>query len=99
MQATSDDTPAGAPRVTAPSPVAPQAPSPSSGLRGRFAELFPAGSLRARFARGAFWSLIGAAVSQGLGMFAEVVVARRLGKTTFGELGMIESTVGLFGVF
>lgn len=30
---------------------------------------------------------------------ASVLVARLLGKTVFGELGMVQSTVGMFGVF
>ena len=56
-------------------------------------------SLRARFARGALWSLLGALTSQGLGLAASVVTARLLGKEEFGALGMIQSTVGMLGVF
>jgi O-antigen/teichoic acid export membrane protein len=56
------------------------------------------GSLRVRFAKGAIWSLIGTLVSQGLSLLAAVVTARFLGKTGFGELGMINSTVGMFGL-
>ena len=52
-----------------------------------------------RLARGAFWSLAGAVISRGLMLVASIVVARMLGKTGFGELGMIQSTVGMFGVF
>lgn len=55
-------------------------------------------SLGARFARGAVWSLIGTVVSQGLGLAASIVTARLLGKSGFGELGMINSTVGVFGM-
>lgn len=55
-------------------------------------------SLGSRFARGAVWSLIGTVVSQGLGLAASVVTARLLGKSGFGELGMINSTVGVFGM-
>lgn len=63
------------------------------------ASLLPAAaSLRARFARGAIWSLIGTLVSQGLTLVASVVTARLLGKSEFGELGMINSTVGVFGM-
>jgi O-antigen/teichoic acid export membrane protein len=60
---------------------------------------FPPGSLGERFARGAAWSLIGIVISQGLGLAASVVTARLLGKVGFGELGMIRSTVGMFGIF
>ncbi len=52
-----------------------------------------------RLARGMFWSMAGAVISRGLMFSAWVLVARMLGKTGFGELGMIQSTVGMFGVF
>jgi len=43
--------------------------------------------------------MAGAVISRGLMLCASVLVARMLGKTGFGELGMIRSTVGMFGVF
>lgn len=52
-----------------------------------------------RLARGVFWSMAGAVISRGLMLCATVLVARMLGKTVYGELGMIQSTVGMFGVF
>jgi O-antigen/teichoic acid export membrane protein len=52
-----------------------------------------------RLARGAFWSLAGTAISRALGLCASIIVARILGKSIFGELGMIQSTVGMFGAF
>ncbi len=52
-----------------------------------------------RLAKGAFWSIVGAVISRGLMLVASVLVARMLGKTGYGELGMIQSTVGMFGVF
>jgi O-antigen/teichoic acid export membrane protein len=68
-------------------------------VRARIVAALDAGSLRARFAKGAFWSLIGAAIAQGLTLLASIVTARLLGKVSFGELGMVQSTVGMFGVF
>jgi O-antigen/teichoic acid export membrane protein len=62
-------------------------------------ELMPSGSLRARFTLGVFWSLAGAVISRGFTLGASIVCARFLGKTGFGELGMIQSTVGTFGIF
>jgi O-antigen/teichoic acid export membrane protein len=62
-------------------------------------ELMPAGSLRARFTTGVFWSLAGAVISRGFTLVASIVCARFLGKTGFGELGMVQSTVGTFGIF
>ena len=52
-----------------------------------------------RLAKGVFWSMAGAVISRGLMLAAGVCVARMLGKTGYGELGMIQSTVGMFGVF
>jgi O-antigen/teichoic acid export membrane protein len=58
----------------------------------------PPASVRARFAVGAFWSLVGAAVARGLTLAAFVVAGRLLGTAGFGEVGMVQSTQGLFGV-
>jgi hypothetical protein len=52
-----------------------------------------------RLARGAFWSLAGTFISRGLSLIASIIVARMLGKVGFGELGIIQSTMGMFGVF
>ncbi len=52
-----------------------------------------------RLARGVFWSVTGAFVSRGLALVASILVARMLGKEKFGELGIIQSTVGMFGIF
>lgn len=52
-----------------------------------------------RIASGALWSLTGSVLSQGLMLVASIVVARILGKTEFGELGIIRSTVNMFTVF
>ena len=52
-----------------------------------------------RLARGVFWSMAGSVISRGLMLCATVLVARMLGKTVYGELGMIQSTIGMFGVF
>jgi O-antigen/teichoic acid export membrane protein len=56
-------------------------------------------NIGSRFARGAFWALTGSFFSQGLMLIASIVVARLLGKTEYGELGMIRSTVNMFTVF
>lgn len=56
-------------------------------------------TLASRFALGAFWSLISAIISRGLTLLASILIARILGQTGYGELGMIQSTVGTIGVF
>jgi O-antigen/teichoic acid export membrane protein len=57
------------------------------------------GSLRARFAQGAFWSLTANAISSALQLFSLIFVARFLGQHGFGELGIVTSTVQTLGVF
>ena len=52
-----------------------------------------------RYSYGAFWSLIGGVISRVLGLAASVLVARMLDREVFGELGIIQSTIGLFGAF
>lgn len=52
-----------------------------------------------RLASGVFWSMAGAIVSRGLMLVASVLVARMLGKTGYGEYGMIQSTVRMFLIF
>lgn len=52
-----------------------------------------------RLAKGAFWSLVGTMISRSLSVFSSILVARMLGKTGMGELGIIQSTVGMFTAF
>jgi len=73
--------------------------SPAS-LQERLVRLLPVGSLRERFFKGTFWSVLGTAAFQGLLLCGFVGAAQILGSaTSFGQLGMIYSTVGMFGVF
>jgi len=51
-----------------------------------------------RVAVGASWALVGAVVSRGLTLASAVLAGRLLGTTGFGEVGMIQSTQGLFGI-
>jgi len=68
-------------------------------IEKRINSFFPSGSLKRRFAKGAIWSFIGMAISQGLALLASIVIARFLGDENFGKLGIIRNTVGTFGVF
>ena len=54
--------------------------------------------MRARMARGAIWSAAGTALMQACAMVASVLAARILGKTSFGELGLLRSTIVMLGV-
>jgi O-antigen/teichoic acid export membrane protein len=70
-----------------------------NGASSAIRDIWGADSLRGRFARGAVWSLIGAGLWQGLSLAASVLTARLLGREQFGKYGMIQSTVGMLGVF
>jgi hypothetical protein len=50
-----------------------------------------------RLARGALWTIIAAVVTRALGLLSAIIMARLLGRTAFGEFGIIQSTAGLFG--
>ena len=65
------------------------------GLRGTKRRL-EASPLARRLIRGAFWSLVGTVLSRLLGLLASIFVARMIGKIGLGELGIIQSTVGMF---
>jgi len=64
-----------------------------------YLERLQSSPLRWRFARGVFWSIAGAVISRALSLSASILVARILGRESFGEIGIIHSTVGMFGVF
>ena len=50
-----------------------------------------------RLLRCAWWALSGAALSRGLQLLAFIPVARILGTVEFGQVAMVQSTVGSFG--
>jgi len=56
-----------------------------------------ASPLGERLVRGTFWSVSGTMVSRALGLAAAVLAARIVGKMVYGELGIIQSTVGMLG--
>src|SRR5256884_2580137 len=55
-------------------------------------------SIAKRLARGSLWSLFGSATARILVLVAMIVVARVLGQLSFGELGLIQSTLGMAGL-
>jgi O-antigen/teichoic acid export membrane protein len=65
----------------------------------RFKEKLAESPIVYRLVKGAFWSLIGGVGSKALTLVSSIVVARLLGKEGYGEIGMVQSTIGLFGVF
>jgi O-antigen/teichoic acid export membrane protein len=68
-----------------------------SNCRQYVIDRFASSPLAYRLARGAIWSVIGAMVSRLLALVASVFVARVLVKEAYGALGVIQSTVGVFG--
>jgi O-antigen/teichoic acid export membrane protein len=53
--------------------------------------------LAVRLIQGSIWSFTGSLVSRVLALAAAVLVARVLGKASYGELGMVQTTIGMFG--
>ena len=56
-------------------------------------------SVKSRFEQAAFWGIAGAVASRAFNMLAWIACARLLGKLAFGQLSMVQSTTGVFGVF
>jgi len=49
-----------------------------------------------RISRGSFWALSGSVISRTLMLISSIMIARILGKTQFGEMSIIQSTVSMF---
>ncbi len=56
-----------------------------------------ASPLGERLLRGTFWSMAGTLISRALALAAAILAARIIGKIVYGELGIIQSTVGMLG--
>ena len=52
-----------------------------------------------RVVRGAFWSLAGVLFSRVMALVSSIFVVRMLGRVGYGELGVIQNTISMFGVF
>lgn len=61
-----------------------------------FKQRVEASSFATRLIRGTFWSLVATVFSRFLGLASSMFVARMLGKIGLGELGIVQSTVGMF---
>jgi O-antigen/teichoic acid export membrane protein len=56
-------------------------------------------SLARRFLGGAIWSIFGSVISSGITLAMMMFLARLLGKETYGQLVVVQSTLGMVGVF
>lgn len=55
-------------------------------------------ALADRLLHGAFWSVFGAFFSSGINLFGMLLIARLLGKSDYGEVVAVQSTLGAAGV-
>ena len=55
--------------------------------------------LKSRLAHGALWGFMASSIARGLALVASFFIARLLGREGFGEWGIIQSTVGMVGIF
>lgn len=65
----------------------------------RLAERIEGSAVASRLAKGALWSLAGTAVTRLFTLAASVVTVRLLGKVSYGELGVVTSTLLTFQAF
>lgn len=59
---------------------------------------FRGSSVAKRIAKGTLWSIAGTALSRLLVLVAMILVARVLGKVSFGEFGLVQATLGVVGL-
>ncbi len=67
------------------------------GIYGKLLKRFDISNQTHRLMHGSFWSFLGSLTSRLSAMAAAIVVARILGRTTYGEFGIIQSTIAMFG--
>jgi len=67
-------------------------------LPALFYKRLTSSSIAKRLAKGSVWSVLGSGISRILVLVAMILAARILGQASFGELGLIQSTLGVFGI-
>lgn len=85
--------------MSAPASSPSRKPSRRPAVWHRVSGVFEGTSGRSRLARAASWNVLGGAASRVLSFGAAFIVARALGKPVFGQLGMIQNTFLMVGVF
>ncbi len=52
-----------------------------------------------RLASNVLWTLCGSVLARAIGLITWILTARALGATAYGQFGMLQTTVGMFGTF
>lgn len=68
------------------------------GYLRKYFKIDGASDVTIRLFTGVYWTAIGSVFSKGLIFAATILIARILGVSAYGEYGLVQSTVGLFGV-
>jgi O-antigen/teichoic acid export membrane protein len=68
-------------------------------IKKRIMEKVESSPLLYRLAKGTFWSLLGTVGTRVFSMVTTIFIARILGKESYGAYGMVQSTLGMFGLF
>jgi O-antigen/teichoic acid export membrane protein len=65
----------------------------------KLSRLTQSGTLRGRFLHGALWNTISAIVSRSSGLITTIIIVHILGRQSFGEFVVLQSTIALFATF
>jgi O-antigen/teichoic acid export membrane protein len=65
----------------------------------RWLDRFDFSRVEKRVLSGSFWLVLGTAFSRILTFMTNLFLARNLGREMFGEFGMVQSTMGMYGMF
>jgi O-antigen/teichoic acid export membrane protein len=68
-----------------------------SSFREHFSEISK-DEISGRIVRSSFWALSGSVISKGFLLLSSILIARILGKSLYGEFGIIQSTINMFAV-
>lgn len=63
----------------------------------QFLDRLKSSPIAVRLLHGSLWTVAGSVISRVLALVAALLVARIVGKASYGELGVVQSTIGMFG--
>lgn len=85
--------------MSAPADELPTAAPPGESLWGKIWRHVRSSSVFGRLLKGSAWSLLGTSMSRLASIVSTILLARLIGQQHFGEFGIIQNTIGMFGVF